>query len=253
MKSVVLVLTVLAGTAGCQQIAPRRDVQQILSTKVPHYVVKGTNLLQAAAQIASDFDLPMGVEWQGDPTAEKEINSQWDNATVERIVLDLATFDVEYQVDVSNGVVHLQKRGLAASSRNPLNIKVPSFSVTSEYSRQAAFRLRNQVNLMIFPRQPDKVSACAGSRSAGADETKVTLSIKDATVRDILDSLLVRSHSAMWLVAFRKEQPDTGFLATKSPWRSTTESEQPDLDVLARYDDPVTGRYRGDWEKKIGQ
>jgi hypothetical protein len=106
---------------------------------------------------------------------------------------------------------------------------------------------------MIFPRQPDKVSACAGSRSAGADETKVTLSIKDATVRDILDSLLVRSHSAMWLVAFRKEQPDTGFLATKSPWRSTTESEQPDLDVLARYDDPVTGRYRGDWEKKIGQ
>jgi len=241
---------VLAGIAKAQQVEYRPDIQQVLSTKVPHYAVKAANLLQAVAQIASDFDLPMGVEWQGDPAAANEISHEWSNLTVEQILYDLVTFDVEYQIDVSNGVVHLQKRGIAASQRNPLNIRVPSFSVTSEYSREAAFRLRNQVNLMIYPRQPGKLSACAGSRSAGADEALVTLSLKDATAREILDALLVRSHSAMWLVVFRAEQPDTGFLETKSPWRNTTNLEQPDLDILPRFDDPATGRYRGDW--KIG-
>jgi hypothetical protein len=250
MKPVILAVTILAGIASGQQVAPRRDIQQILSTKVPHYVVKATNLLQAAALIASDFDLPMGVEWHGEPSVTKEITREWDNATVERILYDTASFDVEYQVQVSNGVVHLRKPGLADSPRNPLSIKVPSFSVANVYTGQAAFKLRDEVNLIMLPRQKHAAYACAGSYGAGADETLTTLAVRDVSVREILDTLLTSSHSVMWLVVFRDEQPGTGFLKTQSISRNTTDLAQPDWDFLAHYSDPVTGSYRGDW--KIG-
>jgi hypothetical protein len=74
--------------------------------------------------------------------------------------------------------------------------------------------------------------------------------VRDVSVREILDTLLTSSHSVMWLVVFRDEQPGTGFLKTQSISRNTTDLEQPDWDFLAHYSDPVTGSYRGDW--KIG-
>lgn len=49
------------GVAAAQQTNAPRDADQILSTNVTHYRVRAMNLLQATAQIASDFDLPMGV------------------------------------------------------------------------------------------------------------------------------------------------------------------------------------------------
>jgi len=72
----------------------------------------------------------------------------------------------------------------------------------------------------------------------------------NASVREILDALLVRSRSAMWVVIFPTEQPETGFLKTRSPWGNGDDSEQPDWGFAAKYYDPVTGNYRGDW--KIG-
>jgi hypothetical protein len=73
MKSILrLFLSWMSVTALAGAATPRGDVQQLLSTTVPHYTIKATNLLEAVGQIASDFDLPMGVEWQGDPTAAKD-------------------------------------------------------------------------------------------------------------------------------------------------------------------------------------
>lgn len=253
MKVGYLILVGLASVAAAQQSVPRRDIQEILSTNVPHYTVKATNLLQAMAEIGSDFDLPIGAEWQGDPTVKKEIHREWNNVTVERILYDTASFDVEYQIQLSNGVVHLRKAELADSPRNPLNIRVHLFSVIDEYSRKAAFELRDQVSLIVVPRQKDAASACAGSYGVSSDETRITISMRDAPVRDILDALLVGSHSMLWLVTFRSEQPPMGFFKTKSIWRNTTELQQPDWDFLARYSDPISGSYRGDWERGIGR
>lgn len=250
MKPIFLLLTLFASVVEAQQVAQRPDIHQVLSTKVPHYAVKAENLLQAAAQIASDFDLPMGDEWQGDPAAAKEITREWDNTTVERILYDTAMSDIEYQIEVSDGVVHLRKTSVADSRRNPLSIKVPSFSVTNIYTGQAGFALQDQVNTLMFPREKQSAHGCAGSYGAGPDEALVTLSMTDASVRQILDALLTSSRSVMWLVIFRNEQSSAGFLKTQSLEHSSVYSEGPQWSFLAHYVDPATGKYRGDW--KIG-
>ena len=100
---IVLVSSISLAATG-QRTIPRADARRVLSTSVPHYSIKAINLLQAAAQIASDFKLPIGMEWQGDPDAKKEIVYHWQDTTVERILYDVATFDVQYQVEISNGV-----------------------------------------------------------------------------------------------------------------------------------------------------
>jgi hypothetical protein len=246
-------LVVVLALANCAigQQAMRPDLHQILATKVPSYSIKATNLLEAAARIASDFNLPIAVEWVGAPGAEKPITYQWQNTTVEQIVYDLATFDVDYQVDASSGVIHLWNPATASSQRNPLNIRIPEFSVTDTYAGVARFVLQDQINGIMFPRPEEKQSARAGSYGAGAGDRLVTLAMKDTTGREILDALLVKSRFAMWLVVFPEQQQATGYLVTKPPWRQTM--RQPDVDFLTRYYDPASGQSRVDWEAGLGK
>ena len=81
MRRVVLIfwvasLLMVEASVG-QRAEPQRDLRQKLSTNVPHYAIRATNLLAAAARIASDFNLPVGIEWQGDPGAKNEIIDDW--------------------------------------------------------------------------------------------------------------------------------------------------------------------------------
>lgn len=248
--SILLIAMCVANAVAAQQVESRQDIQNILSSKVSHYAVNATNLLQAFAQIASDFNVPLGVEWQGDPTAPHEVAHEWNNVTVERVLYDTASFDVEYQIEVSDGVVHLYKPGNKSSLRNPLNIKVPLFAVEGEYSRIAMFDLKDKINLIMFPKPERTPNACAGSYGVSADETKVTLAMSDASAREILDALLTKSRSMMWLVILDSQQSEKGFFKTKPLRGDTTEKEQPEITLISRYHDPTTGKYRGDW--KIG-
>lgn len=246
LNALLLVVTVNIATA--QSTSPRTNVQQILSTTIPHYRVNALNLLEAAGQIASDFNLPLGIEWQGNPQAKQKIVMEWSNSTVEQILYDTARFDINYQVQITNGVVHIWATNVASHSRNPLNILVPDFSVTGEYSRQAALQLRDKVNSLMIPGGKTQAAACTGSRAVSSDEKLVTLSMKNVKAWQILDAILDKSRSAMWLAVFQDQQPTTGFLKTASPWRKTADLQKLDLDFLPRFHDPATGAYRGDWE-----
>jgi hypothetical protein len=246
----VVLITAIGGIASAQQTEAPRDAQRMLATDVTSYSVRATNLLQAAAQISSDFGLPIGVEWSGDPASKKEIVREWHNTTLAQIVQDVATFDVEYQLEFSNGVVHLRKVSLADSPRNPLNIRISTFSTQDVYTRDAASQLSKQVSLLMFPREQEPRDACGGSSSAGAGEVRHSLSMKDAAVRGILDALLTRSDFAMWVVVFPDRQPETDYFQTESLWGNMTDPRHPDLNFVAQYLDPVSGTYRGDW--KIG-
>jgi hypothetical protein len=240
----------LAGAATAQTAKSPRDAQRILSTKVPNYFIKAENLLQAAGQISSDFNLPLGIEWLGDRAAEKEINHEWHDSTVEQILRDVAAFDIEYQLEYSNGVAHFRNVDLTDSPRNPLNIRVPLFTSENSYTRDAVAQLSKQLSFLMYPRQEEQRLACGGSSATGAGELRTTLSVTGSTARDILDALLTRSDFAMWVVVFSRQQPNTGYLKTESLWGNKTDSFYPDLSLVNRYDDPATGTYRGDW--KIG-
>jgi hypothetical protein len=250
--ALIVVVSSIALAATGQRTVPRRDVRRVLSTGVPHYSIKATNLLQAAAQIASDFNLPIGMEWQGDPDAKKEIVYHWQDTTVERILYDVATFDVQYQVEVSNGVVHLREVTSVDSARNPLNVAVPEFSVSNVHVGQARFKLQELVNGIILPPQKNNGSASGGSYGAGAGDTLISLSMKNATMREILDALLIRSGFVMWLVVFGHQQPDSGYWKTTPPWRKTWDDQQPDIDFVTRYHDSTTNQFRGDWKAGVG-
>ena len=255
MRTVTLVFSMISyattGAAFAQGPIAPRDAQQVLPTKVASYSVRAKNLLQAVAQVSSDFNLPIGVEWAGDRATAKEIVREWHNTTVDQILRDVASFDVEYQLELSNGVVHVRKFGITDNSRNPLNITIPSFKTEGIYTGDAAFQLSKQASLLMFPRQEAQRSACGGSSSAGSGEKRLSLAMTDTTVRDILDALLTRSEFAMWVVVFPNQQPDTGYLKTESLWGNKTDPQQPDLSFVARYLDPLTGRHRGDWEIRL--
>lgn len=249
----ILVLTALVSTAVGQRPPQRADLQQTLSTNVPHYRIDATNLLEAVGQLASAFDLPLGVEWRGNVQQNKPIAREWINSTVEQILYDTVDCDINYQVRISNGVVHVWATSLADDPRNPLNITIPQFSVTNQYSRQAALMLRDQLSSVMSGSAKLPVSACTGSRGISSDETLVTVSMKNAQASQILDAILLRSRSAMWLAVFPDKQPDLGFLTIKSPWRNADGRQQPQLDFLPRFDDPVTGLYRGDWKMGLNR
>ena len=245
-KKVLLIAVALSGPAWAGSKRPA--LNETLQTVLPRYELKATNLLEALAQISSQFDIPVGVEWRNQPNSERVVSGEWSDITLESLIKDAVAQDPEYELDISNNVLHIRPRGFGQSPSDFLNIKLQSFRAQNEYTLEIAFRLRDQLNAMLAPRSAKPGGpACSGSQGIGANEESTSLNVKDASVRDILDEVLYKSGYSMWLVTFDPKSTYGGYTGTDSLWRKTTSSDQPNWDFVARYFDPTQMKYRGDW------
>ncbi len=73
----------------------------------------------------------------------------------------------------------------------------------------------------------------AGISIGGNMDPKITLQLKDSTVQDILDALVVASARKIWIVTFSNDPTltATGFRRSMSLW-SQTPSPEPAWDLL---------------------
>jgi hypothetical protein len=163
------------------------------------------------------------------------------------VLREIVAEDPEYELEISNTVLHIRPRGFGQSSSDFLNIKIQSFSATNEYTEEIGFRLRDELNAMLLPSAKRVKPACSGSEGIGANETITSLILNDASVRQILDELLSKSDYSMWLVIFDPKSSYNGYAGTASLWRKTSSLDQPNWDFVGRYFDPVQMKYRGDW------
>lgn len=254
MKPILITLLFLGLYTGHVFAASRPPLKTILETSVPQYAITSDNLLQALSRVASEFGVPVGIEWQGAIRAGGRIEKTWQATTVGAILKDLVSTDPEYDLVVANGVAHVRPRAATSDASNFLNLVLPSFSVRDVFTADALAKLQREVRSIIeLPGAKLPAVACAGSGGYGVGEVRQSVSVQDATVRDALDKLLLGSEMMMWLVAFDlTSTTPRGYNATIPLYpRAEQVSGEPHVHFIPPYSDPVTGKVRGDWRAAV--
>src|SRR5215472_3204526 len=93
-------LTGLPGPSSKESI----ELRTTLEGPVYHYSVDGT-FVDALIEVAGRFKVPMGITWVRQPLEPKPIHLSWGEATVEKVVREIAHAEPGYEIGIRNAVV----------------------------------------------------------------------------------------------------------------------------------------------------
>jgi len=213
-------------------------LQPPLDAPVHDRMVVGPDLPSALAKVASDFKIPMVIEWIVEPK-EKPIQTSLATGKVYDLISAVVKSQPGYAVEVTSGVVHVFNQRFVHDPQNFLNLKLINF----ERERAPAFLvdidLRALARETAFPPAPSPPPSglpggpggIGGSRLVSTDEPDITLKLRNVTFREALEILAREADDGIWVVSFVRtsEHPATGFLGTRS-WWGGTDSEEPGWD-----------------------
>jgi hypothetical protein len=207
----------LVAAPGWGQQSTEQPLNAKLAAVSASYSLNVIGLLDALMKTAGDFQLPIGIEWirQADPTA-RFIRS-WQHSDLSTILRDIVKSVPGYELEITNGVVHVFHTAVHGDRSNILNTRIGTFQVNNEPVMFAAYRLAVQVRRTMVPPDPNRPPiGRAASISSGDGDRPVTFTIEDATVRDVLDKLCLSAGLNVWVVAYPAEPAKTrgGFLKT---------------------------------------
>ncbi len=221
-----------------------------LDAAVGEYTLVEDSFLQAVVRVAAEFEIPMGIEWIRDSGEKVEL--EFHSTSVRRVVESLLRNQPGYEWDVRNGVLHVFPRSLRENQRNVLNLRLEEYEVKEDYVQFAARRLQIRVQQIIHDPQEEKLPGGIGySWATGLGDRRVSFTLNDVTVRDILDKLCLAADFKVWMAAFpmTPEPSATGYIRSVSPW-SDQISEEPVWFLFRWGWDPVLRKPRPDWQKR---
>ena len=163
-----------------------------LGAAVHDYNLTANNFLEGLTHVASEFRIPIGIEWVNTPATRSQFTLHWENATVKEILETITHTQPGYEMRVSEGVVHIYSTGIS-HEQNFLHLRIKSFVVYHDVVQVAERRLSYLVKLTTVPAEPGPRGGIGGSLATRVNEPKINVQLNDASVRDILDSLVTVS------------------------------------------------------------
>lgn len=231
-------------------------LSQELEAPVTDYDLRAVDFLQALAMVAAQFRLPMGIEVIESPAGLKPIHIRQRATTARKLLVQLLAGQPGYSIDIRQGVVHISPSASRADPHDILNIRLKSFEVSDAYVQSANEQLLGTVRSVVSP-SPSGLTRHTGrggiGTTGGSDlgDSRISLSLRNATVRSALDRLCLAGMYRVWLVDLpsRKSLTPTGFLQVASPFdrKELPGGYQPTWALLRWGTDPMTYRYYPSW------
>jgi hypothetical protein len=157
----------------------------------------------------------MGIEWIK-ITRDVPLVRTWKASSPAAMLRDI-TKAYGYEFEEANGVVHVYPAPLHRDSANVLNTRIDSFEVQGQYVSFAAFLLSAKLKPIMVPPDPRRRGGgTAGSIPGGADGNRISFTMHNVTVREVLDKLCLSANSNIWILAYPRAPVRTrgGFLKT---------------------------------------
>jgi len=230
----VLFAVVLCASSSLVLATPiaSNDITVKLSEHIHNYNLGTFTFVGALIQVSNHFEIPMGIVWTDSPAAHAQLSFGWKEATVLQIIEAIAKTQPGYQVQVADGVVHVVYLGGIPDTENFLRLQVKSLRVDNDLAEIASWKLHN----LISPRH------YAGFSTAASMDPKIKLDLKDCTVEQALDALVLASKRKIWVVTFARDGSVTpkGLRRTLSLWsdKPAPDQDQPVWDLL-HWGDPL--------------
>jgi hypothetical protein len=221
----------------CSPLLGQNSLDCRLALAPVKYVIRARNLADATARIASDFGIPLGIEWLDNP-ASVPIDASFELTPVKNILESVVRAQPGYDLDFKHGVVHVFSVEVRDRPENFLNAPIPSFAASDEYIRVVDNRLRRAVanDANLISQKRSTAGGCAGSFAVGGGERRISFSLKNVLVREILDEEIKIGGYPIWIVTFpqkRTKLTPAGYFFTESVSDPTfPDSAQPAWNLL---------------------
>jgi len=204
---------------------------RILRTKVESFAVHDMDIEEALRLLRrSDYaEILIGLEkmphwWEGAET--KPISLQLKDTTVGEILTKLCEADPRYTYEIIDDVlIHVYWKGAKDDPSNLLNMKIHNFTVHGNYTPAAVILKTSQLAPELrdhlrekkkqFNAQRGIVPASPGHNMRGNMTPEFHLELKDVTVREILNAIVLYSRR---VYLERPPQP-TGWRQPPTSWK----------------------------------
>ena len=195
---------------------------QPLSDKLNRKVAdlpKSNAPVEQLIEIARQYQIPMGIEWVEPVNKVKPPTSSplalSESETVKDLIIQIVGKLAGYQVIMHDSFVYVAQEQVIADVRNFLNFRIPEINFSKSVLGAAEGALRLQIRMTFNP------AKYAGSWNGGygyppeekGKERKITLSFRNATIREILNGLVAAHGNAVWIVRLvtTKEMPGLNY------------------------------------------
>jgi hypothetical protein len=215
------------------------DLKAKLRMPVHDYRLSAGNFVEALMQVASEFQIPMGIEWVNMPSAGPKISLTLKDATVKEVLHTIVSNQTGVKMTIDKNIVHVCMPDLIPDRENPLKVSIKAFEVYAVPAEAASQQLHETLKRTLHPPKPQQGPAGGGVITSGAsniDYPTISVTLKNATVEDVLDSIASASARKIWIVTFSDDATLTasGYRRTMGLWTKATVSddEQPVWDLF---------------------
>src|SRR6266852_7355757 len=216
------------------------DLDAKLRMNLKSYQLQANNFVEALTRVASDFQIPIGIEWVNPPAAGTRVNLSWKNATIREVLQAIVKTQPGFKMLVGSSVVHVSSSDLVPDHENPLKLKINAFEVHNVPAELASRQLHDTVKRTLLPPKPQqgfgRREGVGGSGFSNIDDPKISVTLKNATVEDVLDALASASARKIWIVTFSDARTLTaaGYRRTLGLWNRAPvpDDEQPVWDMF---------------------
>ena len=242
MKLPASLLLIVGSALAQQSSSPGPSVPSDL---IPDYSLQATSFIDALLKIASQFRLPLGVEWIKSAGTLKPDSFFLTHTTVKDIIDAVVSTYSGYEWRMEeDGIVNVFQRDLVKDGRNPLNVTIKSFDHT-ESVNTAGRTLHSMLAHIV--RHPDFGGiATSGGDYVGAPVVRFTA--ENVAVRTVLAKIITAPPPAsklpmnrIWIATFPDEPmlSRTGYLEVAPTLNFNVVSEQPFWNLFQWGDPPL--------------
>jgi hypothetical protein len=217
------------------------DLTSQLNRKIDIYQLDVGSFGEALVKVASDFKIPLGIEWVDNSNSRTRLKRSWKDSTVLNILRETVGTQPAYKIDVGTSVVHIRSATLVPERENPLRIVIPTYEVNNVPLEEASRRLHGLVRSRLKTTRSsipghEKPGGTVGSLLTNPDEPKITVELYGASVERCLDALTLSSSHKIWIATFSVDArvDSTPFRRTSTLWNNypVQDDDQPIWDFL---------------------
>lgn len=214
---VFMFLLFASGMSNAVEQNPESKIRAKLKAPVRSFDNQNKPLIPTLLKIAADYHLPMGIEKVVKEAVEKPITVKLHQGTVAQL-LDLAVAQLPgYSWASREGAIHIYGAEEMNQPSNLLNQILPYFTVKNETLDDANMKLRQ----MFFAAVENLGGAYVGSYigTPGLGEKRISLTMRNSTVRSILNRLAALHGEAVWISIVNPERLSQKPLPRAGLWR----------------------------------
>lgn len=198
---------------GCSLSLHAQTAKSNLDIQIDEFSSNQTSSLDQLIELGKQFHIPLGIEWHYRVDERPAPPIHLRGVTLHQALARILSPQADYNIENTQGVVHIYDKSLVNDPANFLNLRLPEFTLIDENLYGFTFLLRISLKQLLHPTPGYGGGYGYGpGRADGFDALKVTIKRKNVSAREVLNEAIEKQGNALWIVTLHTEKKMPGAL-----------------------------------------